>query len=147
MTKDNESEIESIFKEVTTSDGLFCQFEDQDGVLLLDIKSSLSVEDFQTISDIIDPYFSQHGELAGLIINSKKFPYWSGAVNRREYISFASQNHHKFKKVALSMGGFFTKFVAMVAKGKVHPEVKIFKYSQIDKALEWILHHNPKKGK
>jgi len=135
MTDNNEI----IFKETTTANGLFCQFDEKNGVLLLDVKKSFTHDDFKTISAIIDPYFEARGELKGLIINAKKFPYWSDSFNRGEYLNFASANHQKFQKAALGMGGFFAKIVARVARGRVHPEIKIFKYNQIDKAQSWIL--------
>lgn len=135
----NSNIIELTFKEMTTKNNLFCQFDEQNGVLLLDVKNPFSDDDFRVISSIIEPYFATHGELRGVIINSKKFPYWSSPQNRAEYLNFAGSNHHKFKKAALGMGGFFTKIVARIARGRVHPEVKIFKYNQIEKAQSWIL--------
>ncbi len=130
---------ELIFQEVTTRNKLFCQFDEQNGILLLDVKNPFSADDFETISSIIDPYFTTHGELKGIIINSKKFPYWSNSQNRTEYLNFARDNHHKFQKAALGMGGFFTKIVARIARGRVHPEVRIFKHGQIEEAQNWIL--------
>ncbi len=135
----NEVFLEITFKEITTENGLFCQFDDHHGVLLLDVKKPFTAKDFDTIYEIIEPYFRENGELRGIIINSKKFPYWSSANNRREYLEFASNNHFKFKKVALGMGGFFTKIVFRIARGRVRPELKIFKYNQIQKAQSWIL--------
>lgn len=137
MTKDTDLEI--IFKEMKTRNDLFCQFDDHNGVLLLDVQNPFNEDDFKTISSIIDPYFEAHGELKGIIINSKKFPYWTSTQNRGEYLNFASNNHHKFKKAALGMGGFFTKIVARIARGRVHPQIKIFKYNEIEKAQDWIL--------
>jgi hypothetical protein len=131
--------MELTFKELTTRNGLFCQFDAKNGILLIDVKSPISKGDFESISDIIDPYFEEHGELKGIIINSKKFPYWKGARNRAEYMEFASNNHHKFKRAAFVMGGFFTKFVVKIAAGRVHPELRIFKYQQIPKAQLWLL--------
>lgn len=138
MTKESNI-IEIVFKEISSANNLFCQFDDYHGVLLLDVKNPFTEEDFRIISDLIEPYFTAHGELKGVIINSKKFPYWSNAQNRKEYLDFASNNHHKFKKAALGMGGFFAKIVARIARGRVHPEIKIFKYNQIEKAQDWIL--------
>jgi hypothetical protein len=131
--------IELTFKEVTTRNGLFCQFDDQHGVLLLDVKSPFTEDDFVNIGNIIDPYFLAHGELKGIIINSKKFPYWSSPYNRQEYVNFAKNNHHKFQKAALGIGGVFVHIIAKIARGRVHPTVKVFKYNKIDKAQDWIL--------
>lgn len=141
MTKQqNEGEvIEVKFHEISSANGLFCQFDDYHGVLFLDVKNSFTQEDFALISSIIDPYFQDKGELKGVIINSKKFPYWSDSQNRLQYIEFAANNHHKFKKAALSMNGIFTKIVARIAKGRAHPEVKVFKYGQVEQAQDWII--------
>jgi hypothetical protein len=38
MTDNNEI----IFKETTTANGLFCQFDEKNGVLLLDVKKSFT---------------------------------------------------------------------------------------------------------
>jgi len=131
--------LEVEFKEVTTQNGLFCQFDAHHGVLLLDVKSAFTANDFQTIESIIDPYFVANGELRGVIVNAKKFPYWSSSQNRAEYLDFAQSNHHKFKKAALGMGGFFVKIIIRIARSRVHPEVKTFKYQQIEKAQDWVL--------
>ena len=135
----NEVILELTFKEVTTTNGLFCQFDDHHGVLFLDVKNHFTADDFQTIYNIIEPYFRENGELRGIIINSKKFPYWSGAANRREYLDFAYNNHHKFKKAALVMDGFFTKIVARIARDRARPKMKIFKYNQVEQAQDWVL--------
>ena len=132
--------ITLTFKEITTANQLFCQFDDHNGVLLLDVKKPFTTEDFNTISSIIDPYFAAHGELKGVILNSKKFPYWISPQNRAQYINFASENHHKFQKAALCMGGFFIKIVLRIARSRVHPVVKSFKFGQIEKAQDWILY-------
>ena len=138
--RQQEQQIEGYkFKEVTTSNGLFCQFDDWNGVILLDVKAPFTAEDFATIESIINPYIASHGELKGVIINSKKFPYWSSPANRQEYLNFAASNHQKFKKAAFAMGGIFAKIVARMARGRVRPEIKIFKHGQIEKAQDWIL--------
>lgn len=137
MSNDHIFEVE--FKEITTDNELFCQFDEHHGVLFLDVKNSFTAEDFQTIENLINSYFEKNGELAGVIVNAPKFPYWSSSENRRDYLNFAAENHQKFKKVAFLMGGFFIKIVARVARGRVYPEIKLFKYNQIEEAQSWIL--------
>lgn len=132
--------LELVFQEMTTDNQLFCQFDDLHGVLLLDVKNPFSSDDFLIVSDIINQHFETQGELQGLIIHSKKFPYWTSAQNRKEYLNFARDHHGKFKKVALGMGGFFVQIIAKIAHGRVHPKIKIFKYNQISEAQDWILH-------
>ncbi len=72
----NKNDIPQItFKEIKTRNDLFCQFDDHNGVLLLDVVNSFIEDDFKTIASIIDPYFSTRGELEGIIINSKKLHF------------------------------------------------------------------------
>jgi len=130
---------EKNFKEKITETGLFCQFDPDNGVLFLDVKQFLTSEDFCEIEEIINPYFQEHGELRGVIVNSRKFPYWKGAQNRQEYIAFAQNNHRKFKKAAFLMSGFFVKIILRIAKGRVHPEIKLFKYNKVENAFDWVL--------
>ncbi|MFT6332043.1 MAG: hypothetical protein ACJAW3_000367 [Lentimonas sp.] len=139
MSEDTSLE-EITFKEITTENNLFCQFEESQGVLFLDVNEPFTESDFEAISGIIDPFFSTYGELQGIIINCKKFPYWKGAKNRTQYLNFAGDNHHKFKKAALSMGGFFIKVVLIAAKNRVHPKIKTFKFNKIEEAQRWVLH-------
>lgn len=134
-----ENYIELSFSELMTDNNLFCQFDDQNGVLLLDVKNNFTKDDFETISSIIDPYFKEHEELKGIIINAKKFPFWKGTKNRLEYVNFVRNNHEKFSRVAFGINGLFIKFIAKIAKGRISSEVKLFKYNQIEKAQSWIL--------
>lgn len=135
-----EAEVELTFREVKTINDLFCQFDDKNGVLLLDVKKPFTADDFENIDAIVEPYYKEHGELKGVIINSPKFPYWSDAKNRAQYLAFARNNHEKFKKAALGMNGFFVKIVARIARGRVHPQLKLFKYNEIAEAQSWILY-------
>lgn len=131
--------IELTFKELTTPNELFCQFDDTNGVLFLDVKKPLTKDDFLTILGIIDPYFAEKGELKGLIVNSKKFPKWTSHANRLEYTDFAIQNQHKFQKAALAVGGIFIRITISLLKSKAHPQIKMFKYNQVSEAQDWIL--------
>ena len=108
-------------------------------VLLIEVKNNLSTEDFAALSKVIDPYYEKHKELNGIILNSKKFPYWKGVENRREYISFAQNYHYKTRKVAICMGGFFPKLLPSLARRFIQPELKNFGYKKIDAANHWIL--------
>jgi hypothetical protein len=138
----NKNNLPAALHEITTQNELLCQFDEENGVLLLDIKKPFNANDFAAIANIIDPYFSSKGELGGVIINSKKFPYWKGSTNRAQYLDFAKNNHYKFKKSALNMGGFFVMIIARIANGRAHPKIKTFKYNQIEQAQDWILSAN-----
>lgn len=137
----NNNDFELTFQETTTKNQLFCQFDDHNGVLLLDIKKyPLTGDDFAVISNIIHQFHQERGQLKGVIIHCKKFPYWKSAQRRQQYINFARNNHYKFKKIALSMNGFFPKVIVRIAKGRIEGQIKLFKFNQIHQAQSWILY-------
>ena len=118
---------------------LVCYIEEQNGILLVEIKNTITSKDFAALSRAIDPYYEAHGEFKGIILHSKKFPYWKGAEARREYMYFVENYHYKFKKVAIGMGGFFPKLLPNLAKRFIKPELKNFGYNNVDAAHDWIL--------
>lgn len=115
-----------------------CEIEEEQGILLVEINGNLTSEDFAILSGAIDPYYKSHGQFNGIILNSKKFPYWKGNANFKEYVAFARDNHFKFKKVALTMGGFFPKVVRRIAGRYIEAEVNNFGYDKILAAQKWI---------
>lgn len=145
--REDDNLIRLAFHELTTDNDLFCQFDERHGVLLLNVENPFNDDDFRTILSIIDPYFVENGTLRGIIINSKKFPYWTSPHNRAQYLGFASQNHHKFKKIALCMNGFFPKIVLRVARNRIKGLIRIYKFNHIVEAQEWMLFKKPRKRK
>lgn len=115
------------------------QYDKENDLLLIEVQKNFVSEDFETLSRFIEEHYQQHGEFRGLILNSKKFPYWKGARNRAEYFSFAANNHYKFKKVALAMNGFMAKIITTFANGRAHPKIKNFNYNKIRASCSWLL--------
>ncbi len=118
---------------------IVCYFDDSKTVLLVEVTNSLSPEDFATLSGLIDPYYAEHKELNGIIINAKKFPYWNGVAGLRAHIDFVQNHHYKTKKVAICIGGFFPKLLPRLARRFIQPELKNFGYNKIEAAHDWTL--------
>lgn len=115
------------------------QFDEETQLLLIEPHKNFTDTDFEILGSFINQHYQQHGEFAGLILNAKKFPFWKGPRNFKEYVSFAANNHYKFKKVALTMNGFLVKVVVAMARGRAHPELKILPHNKIKAACDWLL--------
>lgn len=116
------------------------KLHEEDGLLVIKIeKTNLTATNLRAIGSIIDSYFEKNGPLDGIVVNSKRFPKWIDANNKRDYMDFVSSYHQKTDKVAIAMGGFFIKLLVRLAKGRVHPEVKAFGYKKLAQAKQWII--------
>ncbi len=123
---------------VRTRTGMGYQFDEDTKLLLIEPDGNFKDIDFEVLGSFINQHYQLSGELPGVILNSKKFPYWKGVLNFRQYLSFAANNHYKFKKVAMTMNGFLVKVVLSMARGRAHPEIKIFPYNKISAACDWL---------
>ena len=55
------------------------EIDEENGIAILPPDGPLSQTDFETASRAIDPYIEQAGQLNGLIIRTKSFP-WLGFI-------------------------------------------------------------------
>ena len=60
----------------STENMLSVQVDKQNRIAILEPQGALSQEDFESASNIIDPYIDQHVRLDGLIIHTQSLPGW-----------------------------------------------------------------------
>lgn len=108
-------------------------------LVTVEVRNSLSSEDFAALSCAIDLYYAEHGKLNGIIINAKKFPYWKNLESFKAHIAFVKSHHYKINKVAITMNGLLPKILPKLAKKFIQPEVRNFGYDHIDEAKKWIV--------
>lgn len=93
-----------------SGNSITCSLDEQNAVLTVEVKSALTKEDFILLSKVIDPFYQRNGELKGIIINAKKFPFWKNYESFSAHISFVRNYHYKTKKIALAAGASFQNF-------------------------------------
>jgi hypothetical protein len=108
------------------------------GVLVVEPKSALSVEDFREISRTIDPYISEEGKLTGLLIEAASFPGWDSFGAFIEHLKFVYDHHRNIDRVAAVTNFAFLKIAPKIAQHFAHPEIKVFASGDRVKALEWL---------
>jgi hypothetical protein len=122
-----------------TQTTLNCILDKKDSILIVEIKDSLSSEDFKVLSKVVDPWIKENGTLKGIILHVKKFPYWENIGGFCSHISFVKSHHREIKKVALVADGIIPNLAPKLIGHFVKAEVKNFDYKQLETAKKWVL--------
>ena len=108
------------------------------GVLLVEPRSALSLDDFHEISRVIDPYIQEKGKLTGLLIEAPSFPGWDSFGALLEHFRFVYDHHRNIDRVAAVTDSAFLKIAPTIAQHFAHPDIRVFASGERAKALEWL---------
>jgi len=109
-----------------------------DGILIIEPATSLIASDFDTISNIVDPYIQENGKLNGLVIHTESFPGWQDFAAMLAHMKFVKDHHALIKKVAAVTDEGIIAILPAIADHFVKADVKHFGYDDMDSAFEWI---------
>jgi hypothetical protein len=112
------------------------------GIVILEPKGALSVDDFEAAAEKIDPYIEERGKLNGLIIRSESFPGWNSFAALTTHLNFVKNHHQKVSRIALVTDSPIGKLTEVFASHFVSAEIKDFPYEDMEKARSWILEQN-----
>lgn len=125
---------------------LSIEMDRESAIAVLQLHGELREKDFDTISNIIDPYIEEHGKLNGLIINTKDFPGWESFGALIKHFKFVKDHQKKITHVALVTDSAIVDFAEKFAKYFISAEVKHFDFSDFTQAEDWILGHETKEN-
>jgi hypothetical protein len=108
------------------------------GVLIVAPKEALTAEDFRAISHTVDPYISESGKLAGLLIEAPSFPGWDNLDSVIEHLRFVRDHHRKIERVAVVTDSTILTMAPKIAAHFAHPEFKVFSSAERATALAWL---------
>ena len=114
------------------------QMDEQSSIAILEPHGTVSKEDFKSVSNIIDPYIDQHGQLAGLIIHTKDFPGWDSFAALCSHLKFVKEHHRNISYLAISTNSVIGNFAEIIATHFVNAEIKKFSFEEIEQAKKWI---------
>lgn len=115
------------------------ELDETAGIAIVRPEGALSVNDFDAITQKIDPYLDMHGELAGLIISTESFPGWESFASFIKHVKFVKGHHKKLSHVALVTDSEMGNLAENIASHFVSAKIKHFPFEQIDEAKEWIM--------
>jgi hypothetical protein len=99
---------------------------------------SMEESDFATLAGLVDPYISEKGGLAGLVIEVDRFPGWKNLAGMIGHIRFVKDHHKKIGKVAFVTDAVIGELAEKVGSHFVAAEVRHFPKGQIQEAKAWI---------
>lgn len=107
---------------------------------ILHVKPSRPLEttDFKALEEAVDPFITQKGGLAGLVIESSHFPGWESLNALFEHLRFVHEHHRKIQKVAIVTNSSLGDIAEKIGTHLVAAEVKHFGAGNLEKALQWV---------
>ena len=108
------------------------------GVLVVELRDALTAEDFQAISQTVDPFIRENGKLTGLLIDAPSFPGWESFAALIEHIRFVRDHHRKIDRVAAVTDSTMLAILPKIAGHFIHPEFKAFRRGDRAGALAWL---------
>jgi hypothetical protein len=102
-------------------------------------KSSLEQADFEQLARDVDPFISEVGDLAGLIVETPAFPGWSSFGALVAHLRFVRDHHKHIKRIALVTDSHAGDVAEHVGSHFIAAEVKHFPATALEAAEDWIL--------
>ena len=118
---------------------IFCDLDENTGVLTVRHEGKLETQDFLTLSEVVDPFIKKRGELKGIIIVTKKFPGWEDFNGMIEHMKFVRNHHRKIAKVAIVTDSKIADVAESLGKHFVKASIKHFSYKELKSAQRWML--------
>lgn len=107
------------------------------GVLVVEPRGKLAVEDFDAIAATVDPWVESGRELYGMVLHAREFPGWESIGSFLRHIQFVRDHHRKVRRVALAADGKIAKLAPALVENFVGAEIQHFPYEALDRAIDW----------
>ena len=98
--------------------------------------------DFEGLATTVDPFINETGGLAGLIIETPKFPGWKNFGAMVKHFKFVRDHHKKIRKVAVVTDSALGDAAEHIASHFVSAKIKHFQSKNLAEAKAWILAHS-----
>jgi hypothetical protein len=76
-------------------------FDKTHAILHVQPKAPLEQSDFQALAREVDPFISEAGDLAGLIVEASGFPGWSSFASMIAHFRFVRDHHRHIRRIAV----------------------------------------------
>jgi len=121
---------------------LFVTFDESRSIITLEPDASLTKEDFQSATRIIDEHLSLKGEIKGIIVQTETFPGWASFQAFLSHLKFIKDHHQWIKHIALVTNSRARKLAEPLAKHFISAKIMQFSFDEAEHARRWILNDN-----
>ncbi|MEM9301720.1 MAG: STAS/SEC14 domain-containing protein [Pseudomonadota bacterium] len=107
-------------------------------ILTLEPRGELEAADFLRLSEEVDPFIDQTGDLNGLMVVAEHFPGWDDFAALSAHARFVREHHTKIRRVAIVTDDRVLSAVPRIGAHFLDADVKTFPMAQRDAALVWV---------
>ncbi len=108
------------------------------GILEVEPKGSLSVNDFNALAAEIDAMDSRDETLSGILIRSETFPGYEHLTDISAHARFINEYGNRVPKVAVCSESAVAAFLSFIGQVFTHADVKRFHYDEKEQALAYL---------
>jgi len=108
------------------------------GIVSLEPKGPLTVDDFAALTADIDGYLATHNNLTGLLLSVEHVPGWESFAALVQHIKFVRDHHKRVARIAVLTDNSLLKIAPEIAAHFAHPEFRIFASDERAGAVEWL---------
>ena len=98
----------------------------------------LREEDFDALSQAIDPFIDRTGGLNGMLLETAGIPGWEDVGSAVRHFRFVREHHRKIKKIAVVTDSPLGDAAEHIASHFVGATIRHFSSGQIDEAKTWV---------
>lgn len=116
------------------------RLDPESSILYARLHGRLAAEDFARLASAVDPHIEAKGRLAGIVLETDRFPGWEGLGALVSHIRFVRGHHEHVGKVAVVTDSVLGHVAERLASHFVSAEIKHFPSGQAEAAERWIRH-------
>jgi len=107
------------------------------GILYLRPTAPLTSGDFEQLSEAVDPWIQESGQLNALIIEPEEFPGWDSFGAMLSHFKFVLDHHRKIRKIAIVTNSEAGEIAEKFASHFISAEIRHFPAGQREAAKQW----------
>jgi hypothetical protein len=108
------------------------------GVLVLKPHGPLSADDFAAVTETINTYIENTGDLNGVMIYAKSFPGWENFGGLMSHLKFVRDHHKHIKKLATVSDSRALTIMPKIAEHFINAEARHFDSADLYAAEVWL---------
>ncbi len=112
--------------------------DETNSVLYVRPTSPLRRDDFEALSQAVDPFIERTGGLNGLLLEVAHFPGWTNVAAAIRHFQFVRDHHRKIKKAAIVTDSPLGEAAEHIASHFVAATIKHFPAGHLDEAKTWV---------
>jgi hypothetical protein len=107
------------------------------GVVVVSVDRPLRVQDFGSVTEAVDAVIASKGELAGLVIHTRRFPGWQNLRGLLGHARFLRTHLGKIRRVAIASDSRIASLAPRIERVLRGTEVRGFSYGALESAIVW----------